>query len=125
MLRRLRLLSALVVAVVLTAAAAPFHFSVVKASPAKDQKLEASPKRLQIWFSQVPAAAVSEIKLKRDTTDVPLGKTVIVAAEKSMYADPVKPIENGAYTLTWRAAGDDGHVMTGEIKFVVELKVLR
>jgi hypothetical protein len=98
------------------------HFSVVRSTPGKDQKLETAPARLQIWFSQAPAAAVSEIKLKRGTADVELGKTVIHAADKSMYAEPVKPLENGAYALAWRAAGDDGHVLSGEIKFVVELK---
>ena len=98
------------------------HFSVVKSTPGKDQKLETAPARLQIWFSQAPATVVSEIKLKRGDAEVALGKTVIHAADKSMYADPVKPLENGAYALAWRAAGDDGHVLSGEIKFIVELK---
>ena len=106
-------------------ASAPAHFSIVKSSPSKDQKLAEAPKRLQVWFSQVPAAAVSQIKLMRETTEIAVGKTTVVAAEKSMYAEPVKPIENGAYTLAWRAAGDDGHVLTGEIKFSVAGKADR
>jgi methionine-rich copper-binding protein CopC len=106
----------------LTLGASPVHFSVVKSTPSKGQKLTTAPAKLQIWFSQVPAAGVSEITLKRDTTDVALGKTVVTPADKSMHAEPVKPLTNGAYTLAWRAAGDDGHVLTGEIKFSVEVK---
>jgi methionine-rich copper-binding protein CopC len=119
-----RLLRATLATMLLTAvvAADGRHFSVVKSTPGKDQKLETAPARLQLWFSQAPAAAVSEIKLKRGEADVELGKTVILATDKSMYADPVKPLQNGAYALAWRAAGDDGHVLSGEIKFVVELK---
>jgi methionine-rich copper-binding protein CopC len=39
-----------------------------------------------------------------------------------MYAEPVKPLTNGEYAMAWRAAGDDGHVLSGEVKFVVEAK---
>jgi len=101
------------------------HFSLVRAVPAQDQTLEAAPVRLQLWFSQAPAAAVSQITLKRGTADVALGKTVVISKDKSLYADPAKPLEAGAYTLTWRAAGDDGHVMSGDVKFSIVPKTPR
>lgn len=104
------------------AGAESLHLSVVRSTPAKDAKLEAAPARLQIWFSQAPAAGVSEIKLKRGDADVALGKTTVVAADKTMYAEPAKPLTNGEYLLAWRAAGDDGHVLSGEIKFVIAIK---
>ena len=90
--------------------------------PVKDQKLEVPPPRLQLWFSQAPAPGVSQITLKRDALEIALGKTVVDDKEKSMYADPVKPLGVGAYTLNWRAAGDDGHVLSGEIRFSIEPK---
>ena len=96
------------------------HFAVAKSSPAKDEALNASPKRLQIWFSQVPAAPVSEIKLaSADKKDVPVGKTVVDKESKSMYVDLPKPLTVGAYVISWKGAGDDGHVQTGEIKFTI------
>src|SRR5687767_13125435 len=110
------LILAVVLALSWTVSASPVrHFSLVKSAPAKDQKFDAAaaPTRLQLWFSETPAAPASQIVLKRDAVDVALGKVVVVAKEKSIYADPVKPLEPGAYTLTWRAAGDDGHVMSG------------
>ena len=102
-------------------AASRLHFSLTKSAPSKDQKVEvsATTTRLQLWFSEAPAAPVSRLGLKRDAVDIALGKIVVVEKEKSLYADSVKPLEAGAYTLTWRAAGDDGHVMTGEVKFSI------
>jgi methionine-rich copper-binding protein CopC len=98
------------------------HFAVAKSSPAKDEKLTASPKRIQIWFSQAPAAGVSQLKLQgADKAEIPLDKTV-VDKDKSLYADVPKPLAAGAYTIVWRAAGDDGHVLNGEIKFTVAPK---
>ena len=98
------------------------HFSLVKSSPATGQTLEASPKRLQLWFSETPAAGVSQLKLfGADKTALALDKTVI-DKDKSIYADVPKPLAPGAYLLSWRAAGDDGHVQSGEIKFTVAPK---
>jgi copper resistance protein C len=96
------------------------HFAVSKSSPAKDQTLEASPSRLQIWCSQVPAAGVSQITLANaNKKTIDIGKTVIDKDAKSMYVDLPKPLAPGAYVMTWRGAGDDGHVQTGEIKFMI------
>lgn len=102
--------------------AAFFHFELLKSSPAAKAALTSAPTRLQLWFSQVPAAGVSTLTLKDDTGDVALGKTVITAKDKSMYADPVKPLGPGRYTIHWRGAGDDGHVQQGDIAFSVAAK---
>lgn len=107
----------------LGASTAPaFHFELVKSSPVAGAKLESPPARLQLWFSQAPAAGVSALSLKRGDADVELGKMVIVAGEKSFYADPVKPLAAGDYLIKWRGAGDDGHVSTGDVKFTVVAK---
>ena len=113
---------AVVLCVVAGVNANAFHFSVTKSAPAKDEVFTAAPKRLQLWFSEAPAAVVSEIKLKKGAEEIALGKSTVVAAEKTLYAEPSKPLANGAYVMSWRAAGDDGHVLTGEVKFTVEIK---
>jgi len=94
------------------------HFSVTRSAPAANQTIDTAPVRLQVWFSQQPAAGVSQLKLHTAAgAEVKIGKTTIEAKEKALQADLIAPLERGAYTITWRAAGDDGHVMTGEIKF--------
>jgi hypothetical protein len=35
------------------------------------------------------------------------------------FAVGLPALDPGAYRLTWRALGDDGHVMTGDIDFTV------
>jgi methionine-rich copper-binding protein CopC len=117
-------LSAGLAAVVVTALSVSVaaHFSLVKSTPAAGQALEASPTRVQLWFSEAPAPGVSQLKLlTADKTELPLEKTII-DKDKSMHADVPKPIAPGAYVLSWRAAGADGHVLSGEIKFTVAPK---
>jgi methionine-rich copper-binding protein CopC len=96
------------------------HFSVVRSLPAADATLDASPETLQVWFSQVPAVGVSQLKLGvagNEKSEIELGKTAIDAQAKSMTAVVTRALPPGAYVIRWRGAGDDGHVMSGEIKF--------
>lgn len=94
------------------------HFAVVKSTPALNATVTESPKRIQLWFSQVPVEAVSQIKLAgADKADVALGKVVADKESKSIYADVTAALKPGAYVATWRSAGDDGHVQNGELKF--------
>ena len=94
------------------------HFEVSKSSPSNNQTITESPKRIQLWFSQVPVEAVSQLKLTgADKADVALGKVVADKASKSIAADVTAPLKPGAYVVAWKSAGDDGHVQNGEIKF--------
>jgi len=105
-----------------SAVPASVHFSLVKSTPTADQTLTAPLKRVQIWFSETPAPGVSQIKiLGADKTALPAGKTLI-DTDKSMYTDLASPLAPGAYVVSWRAAGDDGHLLSGEIKFKVARK---
>lgn len=33
-----------------------------------------------------------------------------------------KPLENGTYTITWNVVGEDGHPITGDVPFSVQVK---
>ena len=103
----------------LAAPSAFFHFELLRSTPAAKAALTAAPARLQLWFSQVPAAGVSTITLSENGKHVAVSKTVITASDKSMSADPLKPLLPGNYIIHWRGAGDDGHVQSGEIAFSV------
>jgi methionine-rich copper-binding protein CopC len=121
--KRLQHLVVLILGVIAVASLSATHFTVSKSSPSANQALTASPKRVQIWYSQVPAEGVSQLKLlAADKSELPVGKTVVDKPSKSMYADVANPLKPGAYVVSWRAAGDDGHVLTGEIKFTLTEK---
>ena len=115
--------AAALVSVVTVAAPAATHFAVVKSTPSSNQTIAQVPKRIQIWFSQVPVEAVSQIKLTgADKAEVALGKVVADKESKSIYADVTAALKAGGYVVSWRSAGDDGHVQTGEIKFAFKPK---
>jgi len=123
--KRLRTQLALLLIGMAAFVAAPsafFHFELLRSTPANNAELTKAPVRLQLWFSQKPAAGVSHLTLTTDQKDIALRKTVIVARDKSMYAEPLAPLVPGRYTIHWRGAGDDGHVQTGRITFSVAAK---
>ena len=67
----------------------------------------------------MPAAGVSQLSLKNEQGDIALSKTTVEPKDKSMSADPVKPLTPGKYTIHWKGAGDDGHVQQGDIAFTI------
>ena len=120
--KRLRTQLALLLIGVAAFVAAPsafFHFELLRSSPSAKAVLTVSPAHLQLWFSQLPAAGVSTITLSQNGKHVAVSKTVITDSDKSMSADPLKPLLPGNYVIHWRGAGDDGHVQSGEIAFSV------
>lgn len=111
----------LVAALVLTVTAAmtvSAHMAYSKSVPAKDATVTASPDHLQVWFTQDPEPAVSQLSLEGPSGEVTLGKTT-VADEKSIVAEVATPLGPGSYTVSWRSAGDDGHVLRGDFSFTV------
>lgn len=114
---RTRVACLLVLVAVWATTLSAFHFELLKSNPAAKAGLTTSPTRIQLWFSQVPAAGVSVLSLKSDAGDIAIGKTSIEAKDKSMFADLLKPLAPGRYTIHWKGAGDDGHVQQGDIVF--------
>lgn len=41
--------------------------------------------------------------------------------EKKMTGSLTSPLKNGNYVLTWKVASKDGHILTGDIQFTVDL----
>jgi len=114
---RTRVACLLVLVAVWATTLSAFHFELLKSNPAAKAGLTKSPTRIQLWFSQVPAAGVSVLSLKSETGEIAIGKTSIEAKDKSMFADVLKPLTPGRYTIHWKGAGDDGHVQQGDIVF--------
>lgn len=94
------------------------HLQVAKTFPAANAKV-GSPDHLQVWFTQEPDPAVSALELVGASGPVTIGKTE-AAGGKSLRSTVTVTLPAGAYTVKWRTAGDDGHVMRGEFGFTVE-----
>jgi len=120
---RTRLAFVLVAAIAFMAAPqAFFHFELIRSAPSAKAELKMSPSKLQLWFSQVPAAGVSTVTLSQNGKHVEIGKTVVAAADKSMIVELASALAPGAYVIHWKGAGDDGHVQQGDIAFTIAAK---
>lgn len=115
MTRRILFLTVIAVAVL---AVSPLvaHLSVSKSDPAHEGTVTASPKTVTVWFNQNPVIAVSALTLEGPGGAVKLG-AVTAGPERSLTAEVVDVLQPGNHTLTWRTAGNDGHVISGKRTF--------
>ena len=107
-----------VVLVVVAVVTVMAHLAPTKTMPDADAVVTESPNHIQVWFTQDPDPAVSQLSLDGPTGSVELGKTT-VASEKSLMATVPDSVRPGNYVAHWRSAGDDGHVRRGEFAFTV------
>lgn len=115
-------LFALTVTVALAGTVVFAHLAVRKSLPQKGATLTTSPASVQVWFTQEPEMDKSGLTLSGPQGPVALG-SVKAGPERSLVASVSGKLTAGAYTLTWKTAGDDGHVLTGTIPFSVAATV--
>ena len=54
-----------------------------------------------------------------DGETVPLGKSFLMTTDKRQVI-PLPYLKDGSYSLTWRAMGEDGHVVKGDLTFYIK-----
>jgi copper transport protein len=113
---------ALCVAAVLVAATTVLnaHLGVVKTAPGTGASLTEPPTRVQVWFDQQPSPRVSRLEVQGPEGEVALGSLEIDRQDRSIAAAIKGRLRPGRYEVTWRTAGDDGHVMRGTFAFTVQ-----
>ena len=92
------------------------HTQLKSSSPANGSTLQAAPTELKLTFADL-------VNLTQVSVSGADGKS------KSLTALPAEPVKEarlhlpalapGDYTVNWRAAGHDGHVMSGHLKFTI------
>lgn len=117
---RARILGGALAAILLAALAAPLlaHMNLVKSEPPADAALKTAPRHVQVWFSQEPDPMVSKLEMNG-----PAGAVKLVGfhpmPDKSLMAMVGEKLTDGRYTVSWQAAGDDGHIQKGEFAFTL------
>ena len=106
------------VLVVASVAIATAHLRVQKSTPEADATLATSPDHIQVWFSQAPDPAVSQLTIEGSDGEIAVGETT-VHDDKSLQAMLPSALAAGDYTVKWRTAGDDGHTQRGDFAFTV------
>ncbi|OIH93633.1 copper resistance CopC family protein [Curtobacterium sp. MCBA15_001] len=97
------------------------HSGLVSSTPADGQTVTEQLDRVALTFSEAPLAGLdSGLRIEvRDAggTDVSTGDVAVDGATMSKAVDP----QDGDYTLLWRYVSPDGHPITGELAFAVDL----
>jgi copper resistance protein C len=122
MLRSLKM-RRIVVATVLFAAPvyAMLHPRLVSAAPAVNSTVTAAPTALRLTFQEALEPAMSRITMVDSARRaVALNAVAADAADpKTLVATFKAPVGPGRYTVTWQAAGADGHPMRGSYAFTL------
>ena len=103
-----------------TADAAAFHFALSRSVPAADASVP-SPEEVRLWFTQVAQPGSVAIRLIAPGGDaVRTGDPLPDEDDGRVYhVDLAGKLPAGAYTVSWRGIGDDGHVVRGDFRFSV------
>ena len=123
MLRTLRraLAPALIASLLVASAAWAFHATLVKALPAVDGTVTAAPTTLTLWFNERPDVGLSNIRLRGPDSVLVVTSAPRAAADSMAIISEVRgTLAPGIYTVQYRTAGPDGHVMRGSYKFTLQ-----
>lgn len=98
-----------------------FHATLVKATPGIEGTIGAPPTELTLWFSERPDVTLSNIRLMGpDSVSIPVGAPR-AGPDTLALTSPVRgTLAAGKYTVLYRTAGPDGHVMRGRYQFVYQ-----
>ena len=113
--------------------AANAHSLLSSSSPQDGETLDAPPSEIVLDF--ISPAKLIKIKLNKskskqgnsflgglfggdDGESVPLGESFLMSMNKRQII-PMPSLGEGDYLLSWRAMGEDGHVIKGELTFKV------
>lgn len=117
---RHRTISAALGAILIAPGAGALHTRLTGSNPAQDEVVREMPKEICLTFSARPEVALSDIKLASDAgRAVAVGKVKATADSLTIAAPVTGPVPQGKYTITWRTASKDGHVIRGRIGFTV------
>ena len=110
------------------------HSPLASSSPQNGETLDEPPTEIFMEF-KLPAKLIKVDLTKQsdkqgknllgrlfggdDGESVPLGTSFLMTIDKRQVI-PLPSLQDGSYSLTWRAMGEDGHVVKGELTFNIK-----
>lgn len=110
-------LLALAASLTLLAGAARAHTHIRMSVPADNAVLTAPPAELRLHFSEV--TRLTSLSIRKDGEKDASNLGPLPKSPAQVLNVPLAPVSPGKYTVTWRAVGDDSHVMSGTLHFSV------
>jgi methionine-rich copper-binding protein CopC len=97
-----------------------FHFELEKSAP-EDGASVHSISEVRLWFTQVPQDETTSIRVVNEAGEaLPTGDVVQDEEDGRIFSVSIAAgLAPGAYTVAWRAMGEDGHVVRGDLSFSV------
>jgi copper transport protein len=125
MVRRMRrLLALLLAAAACLAGASPAygHAAFVGSEPAPGQRLDASPGRVTLVFTEPLNASLARATLRQVTSGDEIPAAVSVQDRRRLVLTPSRPLARGAYRVDWHTVStEDGHALEGAFAFGVQV----
>lgn len=115
---------ALLCAAVLLLAALPAtawaHGALRSSQPAEGAHLTVAPRELRLTFTEVVELNFARLSLSGPNGPVALGALALAPDSATVLVAPVTgSLAAGAYTVAWQVAGEDGHPVRGQIRFMI------
>ena len=105
------------------AARAAFHAHLVRAEPAVNDTIAATPTAVRLWFSEPVELGLSRVKVARiggDTVKTSVLRHEGDAATTAALDLASPPTAPGTYVVTYRVVSRDGHPTAGSYNFVLK-----
>lgn len=102
---------------------AAFHAHLVRAEPAVNDTITATPKAVRLWFSEPVELGLSRIRIVRaggDTVKTSELRHEGDAATTAALDLATPPSSPGIYVVTYRVVSRDGHPTSGSYSFVLK-----
>jgi hypothetical protein len=115
-----RLLSVLAVVLSLSFSAAQAHTHLESSMPADGAVLTSAPKEVMLHFSE--ATRLTALTIQKDGDKDAKSIATLPKDPTAAATVPLDVLGPGKYTVSWRALGDDSHVMNGKLSFTVKGK---
>jgi methionine-rich copper-binding protein CopC len=121
---RLGAVLAALLAIVSMAWAAPpaqAHALLTASTPADGASVGEPPQEIRLTFSEALDPALSEVRvLDTSGKEVNRGKAEPVPGQPAQVRVPLRPLDQGTYTASWRVTSPaDGHTTVGSVAFGV------
>ena len=96
------------------------HTHLEKSTPAENSVMATAPSQLALHFSE--ATRLTAVSIQKDGDKESMHVSALPAQASEDMSVPLEPLGPGKYTVSWRAIGDDNHVMSGTLHFTVGRK---
>ena len=108
---------------VVAAGDAAFHAHLVRADPAVNDTIAATPTAVRLWFSEPVELGLSRVRIVRaggDTVKTSVLRHEGSAATTAALDLSTPPTAPGTYVVTYRVVSRDGHPTSGSYNFVLK-----